>query len=209
MDAGELDLNDLYTASQGIEECTIGPINTYGYHRLLSEVSNSQQDYINRYIRAITSGGSLKSLLVNMGGATNVGPSRYRIGSALDGLNFCSLRCLTMEGMLFDITTLTALCRNLGSELQVFHLENIEVGEDSGWCDVMDILREKLSFRAIQGKVNVFMDRLVGGGIDVDTDSTIDTYSPTCDSIFTKCTDYVRGGHGGNPLAPPDGSETE
>ncbi|OBT65908.1 hypothetical protein VE03_05445 [Pseudogymnoascus sp. 23342-1-I1] len=135
------------------------------YHNLLPEVQAPMYEYLS----AILSGPNIEVLhlslcpfKLNEDGRSEA-HDLYRMGTILATANWPRIKRIWISNVSLLHSELESFCRGLdGSRMESLHFRDMEL-LGGGWAVVLDILRERLSSRCLDGKCKVYFADLEGG----------------------------------------------
>jgi hypothetical protein len=181
------------------------------YLNLLPE----KEDPINEYFCSVLSGQGIEDVDLNFyafnlnyTGDADEADGMYDIGTILAAANWPRIQQLRISYVLIHRNGLESFCNRLdGGSMKQFDLNNVKLLGGS-WAGVLDILREKLASRCLDGKCRVSFSELKGGEFrKEDMKWTKDRWSfSSIESgdeqklIFAQAESYVSGDGLLNPL---------
>lgn len=192
-------LVDLRAASQHLTEFFLSPTPDPMHDR---HVRPEEFPLIRQYFCAVLSGQAIEHVFLEFSRLSGYDGSKYYIGAVLATVNWPCLATFVMSGVSLDQGTLENFFRKLdGARMQRLHLYDVELLEGS-WAGALDILREKVASRFLDGECDVEFQRLGGGGFESGVSSkliswTEDTYE---EKLIAQAQSYVSGVILQNPL---------
>ncbi|KAL2847804.1 hypothetical protein BJY01DRAFT_246706 [Aspergillus pseudoustus] len=151
--------DDLRPACQRLEVFTFGkPVRS----TLVGPLTDGAKAHFDRYLGAMLSGPCLTHLELHLGWYSQHGRGVHHVGSMLGGLDGSRLKRTTVMDVSLHQAQLEAFCTGLGSELEKVYLCGVHL-LSGRWAGVLDILRDKVSARCMEGKCKVYLRCLAGG----------------------------------------------
>ncbi|OBT95245.1 hypothetical protein VE01_07590 [Pseudogymnoascus verrucosus] len=119
---------------------------------------------IDQYLCAILSGHDIEDVRLYFHGSNVNDGGLYRIGTILATANWPRLKRFSISDVSLDPGKLENFFRKLdGSRMERVYLRNVEL-LDGNWAGALDLLRERVASRCLDGKCEVEISKLKGGG---------------------------------------------
>ena len=152
---------DLRSASQHLTEFFL-----YANEPRISDRHLRPEEHspIDQYFCAILSGQDIEDVHLHFH-KENVDDGRlYPIGTILATVNWPRLKEFSISGVSLDQGKLENFFRKLdGARMERVYLSDVEL-LDGSWAGALDLLRERVASRCLDGKCEVEFVRLIGGG---------------------------------------------
>ncbi|CAH0003630.1 unnamed protein product [Clonostachys byssicola] len=181
------------------------PINGHSYEQQPVEEGVS----IGKYIGTILSGKTLERVDLDASalGLQALGRERARcpLGHALSRMTCTNMRVVSLTNIGFSQKKLEAFCRSLNPGMQLLSLSDVHLTHGS-WVPVLDLLRDLLNERWVQGKCQVRLSLLGGGEIEQleAVHNNEESEFAYLERLMGRFMEYIQSQQGGkNPVIAP------